>query len=60
MRYLKIIYFYDDDDSDDDMYVCVACIWKSEDNSVKSVLFFHLYLGSKDQTQVMGLLLQAL
>lgn len=56
MRYLKIIYFYDDDDMD----VCVACIWKSEDNSVKSVLSFHLYLGSEDQTQVMGLLLQAL
>lgn len=57
MRYLKIIYFYDDDD---DMYVCVACIWKSEDNSGKFVLSFHLYLGSEDQTQVMGLLLQAL
>lgn len=27
------------------------CVWKSENNSVRSVVFFHLNVGCGDQTQ---------
>ena len=29
-----------------------AWVWCSEGNSVESVFFFHLYVGSRDQTQI--------
>lgn len=30
------------------------CVWGSENNSVRSVVFFHLNVGCEDQTQVGG------
>ena len=33
-----------------------AWLWQSEEHSVDSVLSFHLYVGSRDQTRLSGLL----
>lgn len=38
---------------------CVtAWVWRSEDKFVESVLFFYLYVGSRDQSQITRLMLQ--
>lgn len=44
------------------MYVSVhsmAHMWRSEDNSVAPVLSFHVYVGSRDQTQAISLVWEA-
>lgn len=35
-------------------YLFTVCVWRSEENLVELLLFFHLYVGSWDRTQVVG------
>lgn len=38
----------------------IELVWRSEDSFVESVLSFHIYVGSKDWTQIPKLVQQAL
>lgn len=31
----------------------IVCLWRSEDSLMKSFLFFYLFIGFRDQTQVL-------